>query len=76
VFERTDFNNKMTLPADDVARIVDHFHKLGKLTNARVPADMLGQAYEWLIDRFAAASGKGGGEFYTRRRSAGCSRRS
>lgn len=65
VFERTDFNNKMTLPADDLARIVDHFHKLGKLTNLRVSADMLGQAYEWLIAKFAAASGKGGGEFYT-----------
>ncbi len=65
VFERTDFNNKMTLPADDLARIVDHFHKLGKLTNSRVSADMLGQAYEWLIAKFAAASGKGGGEFYT-----------
>jgi type I restriction enzyme M protein len=26
---------------------------------------MLGQAYEWLIARFAAAAGKGGGEFYT-----------
>ncbi len=65
VFERTDFNNTMALPADDLARIVDHFHKLGPLTNARVPADMLGQAYEWLIAKFAAAAGKGGGEFYT-----------
>ena len=26
---------------------------------------MLGQAYEWLIAKFAAASGKSGGEFYT-----------
>ena len=26
---------------------------------------MLGQAYEWLIAKFAAISGKGGGEFYT-----------
>jgi type I restriction enzyme M protein len=26
---------------------------------------MLGQAYEWLIAKFAAAAGKGGGEFYT-----------
>lgn len=65
VFERTDFNNKMALPADDLRRIVDHFHALGPLTNARVPADMLGQAYEWLIAKFAAAAGKGGGEFYT-----------
>jgi type I restriction enzyme M protein len=65
VFERTDFNNKMALPADDLRRIVDHFNGLGPLTNARVPADMLGQAYEWLIAKFAAAAGKGGGEFYT-----------
>src|SRR5581483_8221786 len=65
VFERTDFNNKMALPADDLRRIVDHFHALGPLTKARVPADMLGKAYEWLIAKFAAAAGKGGGEFYT-----------
>jgi len=65
VFERTDFNNKMALPSDDLARIVEHFNELGPLTNARVPADLLGQAYEWLIAKFAAAAGKGGGEFYT-----------
>lgn len=65
VFERTDFNNKMALPSDDLARIVEHFHELGPLDSARVSTDMLGQAYEWLIAKFAAASGKGGGEFYT-----------
>lgn len=65
VFERTDFNNKMALPSEDLAAIIEHFHKLGPLTNERVPADTLGRAYEWLIAKFAAASGKGGGEFYT-----------
>lgn len=65
VFERTDFNNKMALPSDDLARIVEHFHELGPLGSTRVSTDMLGQAYEWLIAKFAAASGKGGGEFYT-----------
>ena len=65
VFERTDFNNKMALPSDDLARIVEHFHELGPLDSTRVSTDMLGQAYEWLIAKFAAASGKGGGEFYT-----------
>jgi type I restriction enzyme M protein len=65
VFERTDFNNKMALPSDDLARIIEHFHKLGPLSSAHVGTDMLGQAYEWLIAKFAAASGKGGGEFYT-----------
>jgi type I restriction enzyme M protein len=65
VFERTDFNNKMALPSDDLARIIEHFHNLGPLNSAHVATDMLGQAYEWLIAKFAAASGKGGGEFYT-----------
>jgi type I restriction enzyme M protein len=65
VFERVDFNNRMALPSDDLARIIEHFHKLGPLDSAHVSTDMLGQAYEWLIAKFAAASGKGGGEFYT-----------
>jgi type I restriction enzyme M protein len=65
VFERTDFNNKMALPSDDLAEIVAHFHELGPLTSERVSSDMLGRAYEWLIAKFAAAAGKGGGEFYT-----------
>lgn len=65
VFERTDFNNKMALPSDDLARIIEHFHKPGPLDSEHVDADVLGQAYEWLIAKFAAASGKGGGEFYT-----------
>lgn len=65
VFERVDFNNKMALPSDDLAGIIEHFHKLGPLDSKHVSTDMLGQAYEWLIAKFAAASGKGGGEFYT-----------
>ena len=65
VFERTDFNNKMALPSDDLARIVEHFNKLGRSTRSTLDTDLLGQAYEWLIAKFAAASGKGGGEFYT-----------
>jgi type I restriction enzyme M protein len=65
VFERTDFNNRMALPSDDLARIIEHFHKLGPLDSKHVSTDMLGRAYEWLIAKFAATSGKGGGEFYT-----------
>ncbi len=65
VFENIDFNNKTALPADDLQAILDHFHALGPLTNERVTPDMLGGAYEWLIAKFAAGAGKGGGEFYT-----------
>lgn len=41
------------------------FHRLGPLDSMHVHADVLGQAYEWLIANFAATSGNGGGEFYT-----------
>jgi len=65
VFERTDFNDRMAMPSEDLAAIIDHFHELGPLNSKRISTDMLGQAYEWLIAKFAAAAGKGGGEFYT-----------
>ena len=65
VFESIDFNNKTALPAEDLSDLLDHFETLGPLTNERCPADLLGQAYEWTIAKFAANAGKRGGEFYT-----------
>lgn len=65
VFDYTDFNNRKALPPDNLAEVVRHFNELGPLTRERVPPDMLGAAYEWLIAKFAAAAGKAGGEFYT-----------
>lgn len=65
VFEHTDFNNKQALPVEDLAEVLDHFNALGPLTSERVPPDMLGDAYQWLIAKFAAAAGKSGGDFYT-----------
>ena len=65
VFETIDFNNKRAVPPGALADLLDHFELLGPLTNERCPADLLGQAYEWTIAKFAAASGKRGGEFYT-----------
>ncbi|WCB92451.1 putative type I restriction enzymeP M protein [Baekduia alba] len=65
VFEYTDFNNRKALPPEHLAAVVRHFDELGPLTRERVPPDMLGQAYEWLIAKFAAEAGKAGGEFYT-----------
>ena len=65
VFSYTDFNNKKSLPPDNLAEVVRHFNALGPLTNERVPSDTLGAAYEWVISRFAAEAGKAGGEFYT-----------
>ena len=65
VFDYTDFNNRKALPPENLAQVVRHFDSLGPLTKERVPPDMLGQAYEWLIAKFAAEAGKAGGEFYT-----------
>ena len=50
-----------------LARLVQHFSKLD-LKNAKLSEpDMLGRAYEYLIEKFADDAGKKGGEFYTPR---------
>jgi len=51
-----------------LARLVQHFSLLD-LRNAKLSEpDMLGRAYEYLIERFADDAGKKGGEFYTPRK--------
>ncbi|XXU49072.1 class I SAM-dependent DNA methyltransferase [Sorangium sp. So ce1014] len=51
-----------------LGRLVQHFSKLS-LKNAELSEpDMLGRAYEYLIEKFADDAGKKGGEFYTPRR--------
>lgn len=48
-----------------LGRLVKHFAKLD-LRNSRLSEpDMLGRAYEYLIEKFADDAGKKGGEFYT-----------
>ena len=50
-----------------LARLVQHFSRIG-LRNADLSEpDMLGRAYEYLIEKFADDAGKKGGEFYTPR---------
>jgi type I restriction enzyme M protein len=50
-----------------LAKLVQHFSKLS-LRNADLSEpDMLGRAYEYLIEQFAENAGKKGGEFYTPR---------
>lgn len=51
-----------------LGKLVQHFAKLS-LKNADLSEpDMLGRAYEYLIERFADDAGKKGGEFYTPRK--------
>jgi type I restriction enzyme M protein len=67
-----DFNDERKLGdaknRDSVlSRLVQHFSRLD-LRNANLSEpDMLGRAYEYLIERFADDAGKKGGEFYTPR---------
>ncbi|RAL20904.1 type I restriction endonuclease subunit M [Lujinxingia litoralis] len=65
VFADVDFANKERFPDALIEALMAHFEELGPLTNARVDANMLGDAYEYLIAQFADDAGKKGGEFYT-----------
>ena len=68
-----DFNDERKLgdaKARDavLGKLVQHFSKLN-LSNASLPEpDMLGSAYEYLVERFADDAGKKGGEFRTPRK--------
>lgn len=64
IFDRIDFNDKESLPDAVLSQLVQHFNKV-PLGNKNVTGDMLGQAYEYLLEQFADDAGKKGGEFYT-----------
>ena len=64
VFQDVDFNNKERFPDEVLELLLQHFEKY-RLRNADVPADVLGDAYQYLIQQFADDAGKKGGEFYT-----------
>ena len=50
-----------------LSRLVVHFSKVSLRNADLAEPDMLGRAYEYLIERFADDAGKKGGEFYTPR---------
>jgi len=65
-----DFNDERRLGdarnRDNVlSRLVVHFSKIDLRNENLSEPDMLGRAYEYLIERFADDAGKKGGEFYT-----------
>lgn len=66
IFGDTQWSNKERLPDSLLRDLVDHFSKL-PLSNGRVEPDVLGNAYEYLIKKFADLSNKKAGEFYTPR---------
>jgi len=66
VFGDAQWTNKDRLPDDLLKDLIEHFSALS-LGNARASSDVLGDAYEYLIKKFADATNKKAGEFYTPR---------
>jgi type I restriction enzyme M protein len=66
IFGDAQWTNKERLPDHLLRDLIEHFSKL-TLSLANVPEDELGQAYEFLIKKFADDSGHTAAEFYTDR---------
>lgn len=66
VFGDAQWSNKERLSDALLKDLIEHFSKL-PLGNKNVNSDLLGDAYEYLIKKFADATNKKAGEFYTPR---------
>jgi type I restriction enzyme M protein len=66
VFGDAQWTNKDRLPDALLKDLIEHFSAL-KLGNQQVTGDIVGDAYEFLIKKFADATNKKAGEFYTPR---------
>jgi type I restriction enzyme M protein len=66
IFGDAQWTNKERLPDTTLRNLVEHFSSR-TLSVANVPEDELGNAYEFLIKKFADDSGHTAAEFYTNR---------
>ncbi|SDK69615.1 type I restriction-modification system subunit M [Pseudomonas indica] len=66
VFGDAQWSNKDRLSDALLKDLIEHFSKL-PFGNKNVNSDLLGDAYEYLIKKFADATNKKAGEFYTPR---------
>lgn len=66
IFGDAQWSNKERLSDELLLNLIEHFSTL-PLSNSAVEPDILGQAYEYLIKKFADATNKKAGEFYTPR---------
>ncbi len=66
VFGDAQWSNKDRLSDSLLKDLIEHFSKL-PFGNKNVNSDLLGDAYEYLIKKFADATNKKAGEFYTPR---------
>ncbi|MGV0996842.1 type I restriction-modification system subunit M [Empedobacter falsenii] len=66
IFGDAQWSNKNKLSDRLLIDLIEHFSQY-TLSNSNVEADMLGNAYEYLIKHFADLTNKKAGEFYTPR---------
>ena len=66
IFGDAGWTNKDRLPDSLLRDLIEHFSRIN-LGNQAAQADILGQSYEYLIKKFADATNKKAGEFYTPR---------
>ena len=66
VFGDAQWTNKDRLPDALLKDLIEHFSAL-PLGNSQVSSDIIGDVYEYLIKKFADATNKKAGEFYTPR---------
>ena len=66
IFGDAQWTNKDRLPDALLRDLIEHFSRID-LGNQAAQADVLGQSYEYLIKKFADATNKKAGEFYTPR---------
>lgn len=65
-FDDANWTDKTNFSDDRLKKLVEHMHSL-KVGNLNYSADVMGDAYEFLIKKFADLSKKNAGEFYTPR---------
>ena len=65
VLTATQYGDKRVLSDHTLQRLLRHFNQYQLGNDDLYKADMLGDAYEYLIKQFADDAGKKGGEFYT-----------
>jgi type I restriction enzyme M protein len=66
IFGDAPWTNRERLPDETLKNLIEHF-STRTLSVANVPEDELGNAYEYLIKKFADDSGHTAAEFYTNR---------
>jgi type I restriction enzyme M protein len=66
IFGDAQWGNKERLSDELLRDLIEHFSRL-PLSNKAIDSDVLGQAYEYLIKKFADLTNKKAGEFYTPR---------